>query len=299
MNNSTNINYYKIMKKVIAFVLVALFTVSGVFAQTSWKSTRHSIYAGIGGNVAETDICPVDGNKIPIKTLNGSVQIGYENRFAERFSWRANFLLSRLQGYDADSKVDWTYDEKDNPNGRRLNFRTWVFDINAMLNFYYLKPKEVTPESTFGQKWAGYITVGFGGAIYNPKSAFRSNGQNVWVSTRALKAEGRYYNTAAWTLPFGLGFKYQASKKFGIGFELLQHVLVGSKGKGNDYLDGMSGFGFGNDTPSGLGAQVEKAVRGNYKGGDKGDQYTTAMISFSYTFAPCMAKHVARPKYLN
>jgi len=280
------------MKKVIAFVLVALFTVSGVLAQTSWKSTRHSLYFGIGGNVAETDICPVDGHNIPFKTLNGSAQIGYENRFAERFSWRANFLLSRLQGFDADSKVDWA-------GKRHLNFRTWVFDINAMLNFYYLKPKEVTPESTFGQKWAGYITVGFGGAIYNPKSSFRVDGQNVWVSTRALKAEGRYYNTAAWTLPFGLGFKYQASKKVGIGFELLQHVLVGSKGKGNDYLDGMSSFGFGKEMPKGVGAQVQKAVRGNYKGGDKGDQYTTAMISLTYTFAPCMAKHVARPKYLN
>ena len=159
--------------------------------------------------------------------------------------------------------------------------------------------KDITPESTFGQRWAGYITVGFGGAIYNPKSSFRSSNQNVWVSTRALKAEGRYYNTGAWTLPFGLGFKYQASKNFYIGCELLQHVLVGSKGKGNDYLDGMSSFGFGKDTPAGLSAQVQKAVRGNVHGGDKGDQYTTGLITFGYTFTPCAVKHVARPKYLN
>jgi hypothetical protein len=287
------------MKKVIAFVLVALFTVSGAFAQASWRSTRHSIYAGIGGNVAETDIAPVEGHGIPWHTMNGSLQIGYENRFAERFSWRANFLLSRLQGFDADSDVDYTYDEKKNPKGRRLNFRTWTFDINAMLNFYFLKPKDITPESTFGQKWAGYITVGFGGALYNPKSSIRVNNQNVWVSTRSLKAEGRHYYTGAWTLPFGLGFKYQATKKFGIGFELLQHVLVGSKGKGNDYLDGMSSFGFGKKMPTGLGAQMQKAVRGNTKGGKYGDQYTTAMINFSYTFSPCTMKHVARPKYLN
>ncbi|MBP5681665.1 MAG: outer membrane beta-barrel protein [Bacteroidales bacterium] len=280
------------MKKVIAFVLVALFAVSGVFAQTSWKSARHSFNWGIGGNVAETDICPVEGHGIPWKTMNGSAQVGYEYRFAERFSFRANFLLSRLQGFDADSKLDFA--EK-----RHLNFRTWTFDINAMFNFYYLKMKDITPESTFGQRWAGYITVGFGGAIYNPKSSFRSSNQNVWVSTRALKAEGRYYNTGAWTLPFGLGFKYQASKNFYIGCELLQHVLVGSKGKGNDYLDGMSSFGFGKDTPAGLSAQVQKAVRGNVHGGDKGDQYTTGLITFGYTFTPCAVKHVARPKYLN
>ena len=282
------------MKKVIAFVLVALFTVSGVFAQTSWKSTRHSIYAGIGGNVAETDICPVEGHGIPFKTLNGSAQVGYEYRMIERLSLRTNFLLSRLQGFDADSDLDYVGAGK-----RRLNFRTWTFDINVMFNFYYLKPKDITPESTFGQKWAGYITAGFGGAIYNPKSSMRVNNQNVWVSTRALKAEGRYFNTAAWTLPVGLGFKYQATKKFGIGFELVQHILVGSKGKGNDYLDGMSSFGFGKDKPTGVAAQVQKAVRGNVKGGEYGDQYTTALINFSYTFTPCAVKHIARPKYLN
>ncbi|MBO4771427.1 MAG: hypothetical protein J5595_02690, partial [Bacteroidales bacterium] len=220
------------MKKVIAFVLVALFTVSGAFAQASWRSTRHSIYAGIGGNVAETDIAPVEGHGIPWHTMNGSLQICYENRFSERFSWRANFLLSRLQGFDADSDVDYTYDEKKNPKGRRLNFRTWTFDINAMLNFYFLKPKDITPESTFGQKWAGYFTVGFGGAFYNPKYALRTaKNQNVWVNARPLEVEGRYYNTATWTLPYGLGFRYQVSKKFYWGFELLQHVCF------TDYLD--------------------------------------------------------------
>jgi hypothetical protein len=291
------------MKKVIAFVLVALFTVSGVFAQASWKSTRHSIYAGIGGNLSETDICPYEGHKIPWKTFNGtSLQFGYENRIAERFSLRGNVLFSMLKGFDTDSPLDWTYDEKSNPNGRRMNFRSWVMDINVMLNFYFLKMKDITPESTFGQKWAGYITAGFGGALYNPQSAMFEGNHKIWVNTRQLRSEGRHFNTGAWTLPFGLGFKYQASKKFYIGFELLQHVLVGSKGKGNDYLDGVSNFGFGKDMPKGATvANVQKAVRGSqaFDKGKYGDQYTTAMLSLGYTFTPCMAKHVARPKYLN
>jgi hypothetical protein len=293
MNNSTNINYYKIMKKVIAFVLVALFTVSGVFAQASWKSTRHSIYFGIGGNVAETDVCPVEGHGIPFETRNGSVQFGYENRFAERFSWRANFLLSRLQGFDADSDVDYA-------KRRYLNFRTWTFDINAMLNFYFLKPKDVTAESSFGQKWAGYITVGFGGAFYQPMTSVRNDrGQAIWIQTRHVGAEARrWYDGTTLTLPYGLGFKYQMNKKFSLGFELLQHVCF------TDYIDNVTSNPVGGTPAKNTFGTIQSAARGNFKagakrGGDHWDQYTTGMISLGYTFSPCMAKHVARPKYLN
>ena len=286
------------MKKVIAFVLVALFTVGGVFAQTSWKSARHSINWGVGGNVSETDVCPVEGHGIPFKTLNGSAQFGYEYRMIERLSFRTNFLLSRLQGYDADSDLKWVYSES-NKNGRRLNYRTWVFDINVMLNFYFLKMKEVTPESTFGQKWAGYITAGFGGAFYNPKYALRtSKNQNVWVNSRPLEVEGHYYNTATWTLPVGLGFKYQFSKKFYMGVELLQHICF------TDYLDNVTSNKIVSKPSNGTVGKLQSAVLGNFKagqsrGGDYNDQYTTCLITFGYTFTPCGAKHVARPKYLN
>ena len=292
------------MKKVIAFVLVALFTIGGVFAQTSWKSARHSINWGIGGNVSETDICPVEGHGIPFKTLNGSAQFGYEYRLGQRFSFRTNFLLSRLQGYDADAdqgEFKWLYDEKKNPNGRRMNYRTWVFDIDLMLNFFFIKPKDITPESTFGQKWAGYFTVGFGGAFYNPKYALRTaKNQNVWVNARPLEVEGRYYNTATWTLPYGLGFRYQVSKKFYWGFELLQHVCF------TDYLDNVTSNKVKATKDGGTVAAVQSAVRGNFaEGAHRGgkneynDQYTTLLLTFGHTFTPCGVKHVARPKYLN
>ncbi len=281
------------MKKVIAFIVVALFTVSGVFAQASWKSARHSLYWGIGGNVTEADVCPVDGHKIPFKTINGSLQLGYENRFAERFSWRANLLLSRLQGFDADSDVDYA-------KKRGLNFRTWVFDINAMLNFYFLKPKDVTPESTFGQKWSGYITVGFGGAFYEPMSSIRNDhNAAIWYRTRHVGAEARrWYDGTTLTLPYGLGFKYQVNKKFNWGVELLQHIAF------TDYLDNVTSNPVGGTPSNSTFGRLQSAARGNFKsgsvrGGDHWDQYTTAMITFGYTFTPCGVKHVARPKYLN
>jgi len=296
------------MKKVIAFVLVALFTVSGVFAQASWKSTRHSIYAGIGVNIPETDVAPYDGLFPKIATANGSLQIGYENRFAERFSWKANFLLSRLQAFDQDvAKDNWDdfkylYDSKKNPHGRNLNFRTWVFDINAMLNFYFLKPKDVTPESSFGQKWAGYITVGFGGAFYQPMSCIRNDrNQAIWYRTRHVGAEARrWYDGTTLTLPYGLGFKYQVSKKFNLGVEFLQHLCF------TDYIDNVTSNPVGGKPANNTFGVLQSAARGNFKAGAKRggdgehwDQYTTFMINFGYTFAPCMAKHVARPKYLN
>jgi hypothetical protein len=310
MNNSTNINYYKIMKKVIAFVLVALFTVSGVFAQTSWKSARHSINWGIGANVAETDVCPYEGHKIPWKTRNGSFQLGYEYRLSERFSLRGNFLVSRLQAYDADAydNFKWVYDKEKNPTGRNLNFRTWMFDIDVMANFYFLKMKDISSETTFGQRWGGYITAGFGAAAYTTKCGIRNGSQTVWVHARALNVEKHkdpdYPRNGTVTIPYGLGFKYQFSKNFNMGIELLQHYCL------SDCIDNVSGSPVVEINGNGTIANMQRAVAGNgAKAGvgrtksaqDDGynDQYTTCLLTFSYTFAPCMAKHVARPKYLN
>ncbi|MCR5455070.1 MAG: hypothetical protein K6F33_08805 [Bacteroidales bacterium] len=274
---------------------MALFTVSGVFAQASWKSTRHSLYFGIGVNAPETDVAPYDGLFPKIHTFNGSLQIGYENRFAERFSWRANFLLSRLQAFDKDGDTDGDYKYAEN---RYLNFRTWVFDINAMLNFYFIKPKDVTPESTFWQKWSGFVTVGFGGAFYEPMTALRGpSGQSVWVHTRHLGAEcTKWYHGTTLTLPYGLGFKFQASKKYSIGIEALQHVCF------TDYIDNVTSNPVVAKIEKGTLGGVQQAARGNrggIPGGDAWDQYTTFMITLGYTFTPCGIKHVARPKYLN
>ncbi len=299
------------MKKVIAFVLVALFTVSGVFAQTSWKSARHSINWGIGANLPETDVAPYDGLFPRFKTANGSFQFGYEYRMAERFSLRGNLLVSRLQAYDGDAKYEdfkWVYDKDDNKTGRNLNFRTWMFDIDVMLNFYFLKPKEVTSESSFGQRWAGYITAGFGAAAYTTKHGIRNGDQTVWVSDRALKVEKHadpdYPNNGTITVPYGLGMKYQFSKNFNMGIEILQHFCA------SDCIDGVSGSPVVAIKGNGVIADMQRAVAGNgakagvgrttsTKDGGHFDQYTTCMLTFGYTFTPCAVKHVARPKYLN
>jgi hypothetical protein len=102
------------------------------------------------------------------------------------------------------------------------------------------------------------------------------------------------------TLPYGLGFKYQINKKFNLGFELLQHLAF------TDYLDNVTSNPVCGTPAKTTFGRVQSAARGNVKadgktgrGGDHWDQYTTGMITIGYTFAPCMAKHVARPKYLN
>lgn len=278
------------MKKAIAFILVALFTMGGVFAQTpAWKSARHSIYWGVGANLSQTDICPSDGMFPCFKTINGSLEFGYQYRMSERFMLRGNLLLSRLQGFDADSDCDFTYSSS-NPKGRRANFRTWVFDINAMVDVYLVKLKDITPESTFGQKWGIYLTAGFGGAFYQPMSAIRNGEQNVWVHTRELQGKG-HYNSATWTLPAGIGFKYQFNKKFSMGLEILQHVCF------TDWLDGMTEEPAPKPANNLIG-QMQSATHVDYRGGDANDYYPTVMLNFTRTFTGCGVKHVARPKYM-
>ncbi len=285
------------MKKAIAFILVAFFAVSSVFAQTpAWKSARHSIYWGVGANLSQTDICPSDGMFPCFKTINGSMELGYQYRISERFYLRGNAMVSRLQGFDADSDCDFTYSE-DNAAGRRANFRTWVFDINAMVDFYLIKMKNITSESSFGQRWGIYLTAGFGGAFYQPMSSIRTaEDQNVWIHTRPLQVEGRHFNTATWTLPAGLGFKYQFSNKFAMGLEVLQHICF------TDYIDGFTGNVMGATADKGVVAQLQNALKGtsaNPRGGEANDYYPTVMLNFTHNFTGCGVAHKARPKYMD
>ncbi|MCQ2253468.1 MAG: DUF6089 family protein [Bacteroidales bacterium] len=289
------------MKKAIALFVVALFVVSGVFAQTttSWKASRHSVYAGIGGNIFEGDIVsPKNKKAISFKDAGFSAQLGYKFKLTERFSLRANMLYANLAAADDDSK-------RESHVPRNLDFKTNAWNLDGIVDFYFIKEKEFKNHfvPSFTQRLSAYVFVGFGGLFYNPKGSYNGD----WYELRPLHTEGQgqpgredEYGKVTWVLPLGVGAKFSLTKKLYVGIELAQHFT------GSDYIDDCSSTYF-QYSPSEVPSYnlADKTPHHNMKtgaqrgGNSHNDCFKTFLVTFGYKFTGGpTTEHVARPKYI-
>jgi hypothetical protein len=148
------------------------------------------------------------------------------NRLSRYFALRHNLILGRVSGNDANFEFNQL---------RNLSFRTNVFEISSIVEFNFL------PFGTQKQKkeraFTSYVFVGLGLFKFNPKSQF---GTTKWVELKSLGTEGqglnggKGYSLLSISIPFGMGVKYNLSKKWGIGMEL------GFRRTYTDYLDDVS-----------------------------------------------------------
>lgn len=290
------------MKKALALLVVALFTVSGAFSQNVaswWKASRHSVYAGLGGNIFEGDIVsPKNKKAISFKDAGFSAQIGYKFKLTERFSLRANLLYLNLGAADADSK-------RESHVPRNLDFKSNTWNLDGIVDFYFIKEKELKDGVPlyFKYRWSAYAFVGFGGLLYNPKGSYDGD----WYELRPLHTEGQTlvdgldeYGKLTWALPLGVGVKFLITKRLWVGLEIAQHYT------GSDYIDDCSGNYYeysSSDIPSYYLADKtpgHNKKTGAQRGGDShNDCFKTLMISAGWKF---MSKgdpaKVSRPKYI-
>ncbi len=107
------------------------------------------------------------------------------------------------------------------------------FHYRAILYFFKFVPGD--PNRSF----TPYITFGVGAFNYDPfaylggkKYNLRSLGTEGEGST--LYPDRKPYNTMAFSVPFGVGFKYSITSKINIGFEVVHRFTT------TDYLDDVS-----------------------------------------------------------
>jgi hypothetical protein len=209
------------MKKAIAFIFVALFTLSGVFAQS-----RHSIYWGVGGNMFYGDLGAAKGEHgINFKTFGASAMLGYRYALTDRFTLRANLGYSLLHASDSDSK-------REAQQSRNLNFRSHSWELSGIVEFYLLKDKyfrhiEDWRRASFVGRSALYVFGGVGGLWFNPQGSYNGS----WYFLQPLRTEGVEYKRIAASFPFGAGYKYQFSPRISLGLEIGFHPTT------SDYLD--------------------------------------------------------------
>ncbi len=210
-------------------------------------------------------------------------------------SFRAFFGYGRLSGADYNSNVQ-------NLINRNLSFRSYVAELGIQAEVSALPFNKYDPNRNKDKRYFNYTPYFFGGINvfgFNPKTFYK----NQWIELRDLHTEGQNstFNTNApyrltqVAIPFGMGFKYQASK------HILVAVELGFRKTFTDYIDDVSGY-YPNMTKLATekgtltaeltyrgdelaGMENTAPIQGTYRGNpDNLDWYVMNSVSVSYKF---------------
>lgn len=188
-----------------------------------------------------------------------------------RWSFRLGGYRGQVAGDDAVSGINDT---------RSLQFKSHITEISAAAEFnffdYYIGSKKniVTP----------YIFGGIGFFLFEPQAG--------GVKLRTIGTEGQLdgfdgreqYNRFSFSLPFGLGFKYSLSRRFGISAEWGLRKTI------TDYIDDVSrtyylnGSQISPDNPEQILSDPTRQHEPYMERGDPGTQDWYAFFGISLTY---------------
>lgn len=175
------------MKQLLVFFLIVFLAIKS-FAQPS-------VDIGIfgGGGTYFGDMTTIDFQKSVNPALGGFVRFNFNPRYALRFN-----VINGTIG--AEGSFDYKPVDPSNP-GNSWNFNKNVLDISMNFEWNYLKYIVGDKETP----WSTFLFGGIGVQTYKYN-----------IATLDGMIEG---SEIAPTIPFGLGFKFNLSRRWGIGFE--------------------------------------------------------------------------------
>ncbi len=142
-------------------------------------------------------------------------------------SFKGHFNKAKISGDDANNSY------VDGLRQRNLSFRSNILEV-GIVNEFNLTPYDPRDEKSA----VPYIFAGVSLFYYNPQAEFKGG----WFDLRPLGTEGQGnlmnmepYSTIGFSVPFGMGFKWNLSHLVNIGAEFGMRMAV------TDYLDDVSG----------------------------------------------------------
>jgi opacity protein-like surface antigen len=221
------------MKKTIVLLLTALCVAGTVSAQQ-----KNSFYVTGGWNFLYGDFhryttatkSGQDGfGELKDRMFNYetgySFGFGFKHKMNDAIFWRANALYSRLNGNDARS-TDPVYYKR----GYAMKNNAWAFE--GHIGWDFLKEKET-------RKLSGYLYVGIGFTISNPKLAVTyfnaDKGPKVDVGSKIdndATDVSAFKKSFLLSFPFGLGLRYAVTPSVNLGLEYSMRLT-------GDWIDGL------------------------------------------------------------
>ena len=145
-----------------------------------------------------------------------------------------NYIGARISARYAQLGYSDTYSKNEYQKLRNLSFNTNIWEVSLQGDFNFFKFIPGDDNYLF----TPYVTLGVGLFSYDPYAYLK--GQKVFL--RPLGTEGQStgykgrseYSTMSYSVPFGVGVKYNISPKFNVSFEVAHRFT------GTDYLDDVS-----------------------------------------------------------
>lgn len=212
-----------IMRKLIATIAICLPLLT--FAQQGYYQEGEF---GVGVGVAHYfgDL----NTRAHINRLKPAATVFFRKNFG-------NYIALRLGGSFAMLGYSDKYNTfNDYMHTRNLSFNTNVWEIAVQGDFNFYK---FLPGGEFGDNFTPYITLGVGVFSYDPYAYL--NGQKYYLRQLGTEGQGsaaypdtKPYSSMAFSIPFGVGFKYAVNDRINLGFEIVHRFT------NTDYLDDVS-----------------------------------------------------------
>ncbi|WAC40757.1 DUF6089 family protein [Pedobacter sp. SL55] len=259
--------FYK--KTLLAIVLSAIFVGKSV-AQV-WEVGLQAGGAGYMG-----DLNPTNPLKISGLSFGGFVKANFDPNWALSF----NYTNGKIKANDAQSTSEQF-------RQRNLSFSNKLNEFSLLVDFNFFDYFSGGGYSRFSP----YLYTGVGVVLFNPKTKYQGSEYELPL----YQTEGAKYKTAALSVPFGFGIKYNFKNNWTVMSN------IGYRNAYTDYLDDVSGNYidpalYSND-PDIRPMQIMLSdrsgeINGNYIGardvqrGDfrKRDTYMFVGIGITYTF---------------
>lgn len=145
-----------------------------------------------------------------------------------------NYIGLRVSAHFAQLGYSDIYNSNNEYQRRRnLSFNSNLFELALQGDFNFFKFVPGDPDHRF----TPYVTLGVGVFSYDPYAYL--NGQKVYLRPLGTEGQGmegydKPYNTMAFCLPLGVGFKYALTDRMNIGVEIVHRFTS------TDYLDDVS-----------------------------------------------------------
>jgi hypothetical protein len=160
-----------------------------------------------------------------------------------RYAFRIGFNYGKVSASDSKSS------EPDQLE-RNLSFRSDIYDFHALYEFNFLDYRIGSDKHYFSM----FLFAGLGAYYFNPQANMGKGYTNL--SEQNTEGQSRSYSKIQMNLPFGVGFKWNATPIFGFSFEWGPRKLF------TDYLDDVSGT-YPNAGTLYTGTGIPGSMRGN------------------------------------
>lgn len=232
------------MKKgyLILFFVATLAPRAG-FSQYFWnRFTNHNEYiAGIGASQFLGDL----GGSSTIgthflkdfnfKSIREALELGYRYHFSPMFAVKGMLTTAMVYG---DDKFSSNYIR----HNRNLNFRSPIIEVSGQFEYYFYRNSQEGHRYHIRHAHGfqrfnvdAYIFAGFAGFYFNPQGKYNGH----WYNLAPLSTEGeglpggpKKYSQFSFSIPVGIGAKYNINREWAIGLEISDRIYTGT-----DYID--------------------------------------------------------------